>query len=151
MLGFLLKVDRYIAGAQGSLCDIWHTGGCSVVCWKGGCPVLDGILCCWVSAFYILEIIFSMDWCHVAAKCESTVKSSETFVVTVCCNDLMGQLSSETAGLPIGRTGNWGTWWSNISTCLDITCLPGRLTSQYLNEFTPSFSDLLNSKVYSDN
>lgn len=60
-----------------------------------------------------------MDWCHVAAKCESTVKSvsvksPETFVV-LCCNDLMGQLSSETAGLPItGRTGN-------IPTCLDIT------------------------------
>lgn len=36
-----------------------------------------------------------MDWCHVAAKCESIVKSSETFVVTVCCSDLMGQLSTE--------------------------------------------------------
>lgn len=36
-------------------------------------------------------------------------------------------------------------------TCLDIHCLPVRLTSQNLNEFTPLLSDLLNSKIYSNN
>lgn len=39
---------------------VWHLTaleGCSVVCWKGGCPVLDGILWCWMTAFYGFEII----------------------------------------------------------------------------------------------
>lgn len=36
-----------------------------------------------VSILYFWDCIraFSVDWCHVAAKCESTVKSPETFVV----------------------------------------------------------------------
>lgn len=37
----------------------------------------------------------------------SVVELSETFVVSVCCSDTMGQLSSETAGLPsTGGIGN---------------------------------------------
>lgn len=62
-----------------------------------------------MSAFYVLEIIIGTClWTDVMwLPNRRVVKSSETFVVTVCCNDLMGQLSSETAGLPItGRTGN---------------------------------------------
>lgn len=62
-----------------------------------------------MSAFYVLKIIIGTSlWTDVMwLPNMRVVKSSETFVVTVCCSDLMGQLSSETAGLPItGRTGN---------------------------------------------
>lgn len=107
--------------------------------------------CCltWMAALCVPDIIAWSSLGLMPYTYQTGAQPSAAVAVSVCSNAAMGRQAYKVLeGL---RLRYPGPWRSSTLNCLGVKCLPGSLSSQYVNEFTSLLSDFLNSKICSNN